>query len=975
MAEADHRVQHLLSLPPAMAADFERVTGLDGEQWVAAADPPGGKLGSGGGVAHLLVEGWRRTGEGVSFERWLCDGPQKVLLMAGGESRRLPAYAAEGKLMMPLPVMRWAVGQRLGQTLLDELAPLCREVLLRAGRHYRVAVASGDVLLRFDPPASGWPEADVLGLGMWVRPEMARYFGVFFSPRRDARRWSFLLQKPEPSRIRELAEDYFYLVDSGLWLLSGEAVRVLMAKCGWDGEAGCFFEGRARPYELYAGMGLALGDQPACPDSDVGGVLTAAVMPLSGAGFYHLGSSRQMIESVSELQNLQLDQTLLGVVAAQPHPDQFVLNSVFEYPRRLDKNHTLWVESSHVPAGWKLEHDHVITGVPRNGWQLKLPAGACLDFVPVGEALWCVRFYGMDDGFRGELGCEDTIWMGRPAVEWFKERGIGWEEAGLAPLTDLQSAKLFPVLAEDELAEGFVQWMLGPLQEAGQERDLWRARWLECERLSAAEIGERFCPLRRMRQRRGYLAEVLPGMAVKARRSPFYRLDLEDTAAFWVEHGVAGLPEPRETAHEAVVAMHKRMFRSAVMHLRGEEAAALREEEGAFGVLREAILGALQAHPVMPRATLLEDQIVWGRSPVRIDLAGGWTDTPPYCLEHGGRVVNVAISLNGQQPVQVFARLCEVPEIVVRSIDLGVETRLRSYEELADYAQPGSGFALAKAALAVCGFLPQFHAAGGYGSLERDLEVFGGGLEISMLAAVPKGSGLGTSSILGATLLGVLSEVCGFGWEHGEIYRRTIAVEQLLTTGGGWQDQIGGVAHGAKLIETLPGLDQNARLRWAPERVLTEAIADGRVLLFYTGLTRMAKNLLHEVVRKMFLNSRDPLWTLREIGNNALAAHHALQSGSWQELVQCASESWRLKKKLDAGSSTPELERIIAGVRDWTVAEMLPGAGGGGYIVFFTKDAEAGRRLREELTSNPPNRRARFVDFAVDREGLRVTRS
>ena len=50
------------------------------------------------------------------------------------------------------------------------------------------------------------------------------------------------------------------------------------------------------------------------------------------------------------------------------------------------------------------------------------------------------------------------------------------------------------------------------------------------------------------------------------------------------------------------------------------------------------------------------DQIVWARSPVRLDLAGGWTDTPPYTNRYGGAVVNVAVDLNGQSPIQVFVR-------------------------------------------------------------------------------------------------------------------------------------------------------------------------------------------------------------------------------------------------------------------------------------------------------------------------------
>ena len=55
-----------------------------------------------------------------------------------------------------------------------------------------------------------------------------------------------------------------------------------------------------------------------------------------------------------------------------------------------------------------------------------------------------------------------------------------------------------------------------------------------------------------------------------------------------------------------------------------------------------------------PHLSVYADQIVWGRSPVRIDIAGGWTDTPPFCLMEGGNVVNLAINLNGQPPQQTY---------------------------------------------------------------------------------------------------------------------------------------------------------------------------------------------------------------------------------------------------------------------------------------------------------------------------------
>ena len=95
------------------------------------------------------------------------------------------------------------------------------------------------------------------------------------------------------------------------------------------------------------------------------------------------------------------------------------------------------------------------------------------------------------------------------------------------------------------------------------------------------------------------------------------------------------------------------------------------------------------------------DQIVWGRSPVRIDLAGGWTDTPPYCLYAGGNVVNVAIELNGQPPLQVYIKPSDTHKIILRSIDLGAMEVISSWDELRDYNKVGSPFSIPKAALAL----------------------------------------------------------------------------------------------------------------------------------------------------------------------------------------------------------------------------------------------------------------------------------
>ncbi|MGC4074823.1 MAG: hypothetical protein QM760_20445 [Nibricoccus sp.] len=116
---------------------------------------------------------------------------------------------------------------------------------------------------------------------------------------------------------------------------------------------------------------------------------------------------------------------------------------------------------------------------------------------------------------------------------------------------------------------------------------------------------------------------------------------------------------------------------------------------------------------------------------------------------------------------------------------------MNTYEELADFRNPRGHFSLPKAALAMAGFLPEFFAGKPYRTLRAQLTKLGGGLEISLLSAVPKGSGLGTSSILAATILGALNRACGLGWDEIDLYNRVLGVERLLTTGGGWQDQAG----------------------------------------------------------------------------------------------------------------------------------------------------------------------------------------
>lgn len=952
-----------------MAEAFDTLSCRTRPEWFASYDPAGHPLGSGGGTAQLLASAWRATGAGQSFSAWL-QASRKLILHAGGQTRRLPAYAPTGKLLMPIPVFRWARGQRLDQTLLDLQWPDYQRVLAHAGPGAVAMITSGDVLLRFGRDLPAFPDVDVLGLGMWVAPETAQHFGVFCSPRDRQTELAFFLQKPSAAKIRELAEDYLCLVDTGMWLLSERAVNVLMQRCGWEPAKSQFAGGMPDSYELYAQFGLALGRLATVQDPEVAG-LSCAVVPLPDAEFYHFGTNAQMIESVAALQNLVLDGSKVGRTGARQQPDQVTQNSLFRASLRREENHSFWVENSWIPATWQLSSEHVLTGVPTNDWSLRLAPGDCLDFVPVGEQDLCVRTYGFHDPFKGNLGDPDTRWFGRPAAAWFTSRGISFAEAGLDPQVDIQRAALFPQISPKQLDAAFVSWLIS---EKPESRPDFAKRWLALPRLSAQQLGEQV-NLNRLFQQRSQLRQAtLAPMLKNFRWSVFFRLDLESTARAFAAGNEPVPPLEFSDADDPMQRVHDQMFRSAVLrHRRAADWAQY--EANAFQRLRDLIAHDAQLSPARPRRQVLEDQIVWARSPVRFDLAGGWTDTPPYCIEHGGKVLNVAADLNGQPPIQVFARLSERPELVLRSIDLGVEERVRTYAELDTFARPDSAFALAKAAFALAGFLPRFHAEGGFSSLEAQLRDFGGGVELSLLSAVPKGSGLGTSSILAATVLAALSDLCGLNWDRHVLFTRTLALEQMLTTGGGWQDQAGAIFRGIKLVETEPGLQQKPSLRWLPQHLFDHTRANRSILLYYTGITRLAKNILAEIVRGIFLNSPVHLGIIADIGANADFAGAALQQCDYDLLQAAIRNSWSLNQRLDAGTNPPAVQGILEAVSDYLGGAKLLGAGGGGYLLMLAKDEQAAARVRQTLTERPPNARARFVDFTVSETGLVVTRS
>ncbi len=947
-------MQALLSLPPAAVrlglADLPRVDFAD-------SDPPGRQLGSGGGTAHLLARALHALAPDATLAEWLAASP-KLVVHASGQSRRLPAYAPEGKSRLPVPPVAGAVGQTPGQTLVDVQLDDFARLLRAAPPSYRVAVACGDTLVRLPGALPRIPEADVLVVGIPSSPEEASGHGVLFSRDPAAGAIEFFLQKPSPARIAELAAEFPFSLDSGLWLFSERAIRVLLAKCGWDDATRSFPGGVPLPYDLYDRFGTALGRNPAAPDPDIG-ALSSAVLALPDGRFYHFGTNRSVLHSVAELVHPAGERRAFGHDSDAGAPaDRFLLHA--DAPAVPASVRPLWIENACVPPSWTLEGEHVLTGLPPNAWSVSLPRGACVDAVPFAPApLEALRVYGFDDAFKGALSDPATRYLGRPFPEWLRARSLSFEEAGLDPAADLQDAPLFPLLDWSDPAAGAVlRWMAADPAEVDG-----RARWLAAPRVSATDLVQRGDLAPRAARRAAFLRAGADALGPAGWARDALRLDLADYAAS-VRAGA--LPEPPAVPADAppLARVHDAMFRAALSD---------GAPDPAFAALRDLLVSDLALSPVRPERDLLDNQIVWGRAPARLDLAGGWSDTPPYCLEHGGRVVNVAVDLNGQPPIQAFATVRPEPNLVLHSIDLGLTETISTYEELCSPSALGP-FSIPRAALRLAGFDPRF-ASGAAPTLAEQLRrTMGGGIELSTLCAIPKGSGLGTSSILSATLLGVLGEMCSLRWSARDLFARTTVLEQLLTSGGGWQDQLGGVLPGAKIAATAPGLRQDPDVRYLPEGLLDDLFRSGRALLYYTGLTRVARSILAEIVRSLFLGDRRTLSLIADIACNAGFAADAIQRADEDALCEALRRSWRLNCDLDSGTCPPVLVPVISAFERHGAAFKLLGAGGGGYLLAVAPDPAAAAAIREDLLRAAPNPGARFVSPSLSR-GLQITRS
>ncbi len=747
------------------------------------------------------------------------------------------------------------------------------------------------------------------------------------------------------------------------------------------------------------------------------GISFQALVAESGE-FAHLGTTREYISMLTGNSPIARHYGLINNAQSFiEHPEQnseaIAINSFLAGNGRADTG--VVIEHSELRGNWHLEEGAFCSAL-RSISGLHLQKNMVFQEITLRASSSDARrfvftLFGVDDPIKAHYTSTEATFSNRPWDVFFQISGLHPEEIwpGL-PENErtLWKARLFPILNEEDWPE-IVLWLQYPNPPSSTNL----RRWFQQERLSFADIQTQadteaefqwqrdlkhkmdllLIESTLLEKRDTCLQAVLKRCVRENRYDVFPTFDniaavsppegtsrvfsnIADTLAAFAgtRAGLRSGPARNTAWKKAFDLLEAGDYASAVQKMAIERhkwltspeflMRAARHYEGAAQIIirknvETALVNRTSCDPP-PIGTWISIDC-----PARIDLAGGWSDTPPITYEHGGLVVNTAIQVNQQKPIGVKVRRIEEPVIKI-VYDDNPPVVCHTLSDMADYTQPLAPGALCKATLLTMEIISLNQPK----PLQQHFLELGGGVEIHTRSNLPTGSGLGTSSILAGGLIVALGRAYGFHYEKQSIIHAVLKLEQLLTTGGGWQDQVGGLPGGIKTSHSpasLPLTVETNVLNLPNDFIQT---LNNHLLLIYTGRTRLARNLLQDVIRRWYARIPEVVQLVNELTENAERCSHALHNQDLEKLGQAINCYWDQKKRIAGGVEPPHVTRMMADLKPYCLGMSLTGAGGGGFMVVLTNKPNQQSELQAVLDKYKDTYSLRLHDVAIDMEGM-----
>jgi D-glycero-alpha-D-manno-heptose-7-phosphate kinase len=319
------------------------------------------------------------------------------------------------------------------------------------------------------------------------------------------------------------------------------------------------------------------------------------------------------------------------------------------------------------------------------------------------------------------------------------------------------------------------------------------------------------------------------------------------------------------------------------------------------------------------------------RSPLRITLGGGGTDVPSYYSEHEGFLIAAAID----KYVYITIHHAFVDELIVK---YSVLERVTALEDL---KHP-----IVREALKL-------------------MEISGRALEITSMADIPAGTGLGSSGSFTTALLKALFAHVRHLVHPEELAERACEIEiDRLREPIGKQDQYIAAYGGVTCFR----FNRDGRVDAWPARLSTETMynLEDNLLLFFTGYSRSASSILQDQDKKTKQHDPDMVANLhyvKQLGHRSL---EALEDGDLTGFGRLMHEHWMHKKRRSSGMSNPAIDEWYdLAMENGAVGGKLIGAGGGGFLMFYAEDKA---RLRHAMMQAGLSE----VRFRFDFEGTKI---
>lgn len=930
-------------------------------------DPDGLRVGSGGATFNVMRY--------IASCEPGVENPFKnkriLVIHSGGDSKRVPQYSAVGKLFSPVPR---ELPDGRGSTLFDEFMIVMSGVPSRFKEG--MLVLSGDVLLLFNPLQIDDIFHGAAAISIKEPVETGKNHGVFLNDGSDY--VGQFLHKQSEEHLREVgavnSQGYVDL-DTGAVLFDSDLLMALFGLISTRGVVdsakfsefvnevskisfyGDFLyplakEATLENYYKEAAEGVINDRLLSCRKKiwDAIHDFSMKLICLSPAEFIHFGTTRElhalMTKNVEDYGFLDWRKQVVSTgcegLAFAAHNAYIGHAAKIASDAYIENSYCLGttvVESGAIVSGLHLENSFVGANSVWHGLKLK-------------DGRFVVRVYGINDNPKGKLE-KGTSFLSTTLSDFVTKNGI--DESELWSSEDsvdnygyLWFARLYPVTGTSKEAADFAEIITRMAYGTASDDEV--QRWKEADRESLYSSFNKADTLYGNEFERELESRILANKFIsEIKKGQYYENALE-------VFGNRGLTESifnelMKDAEASDYSIRIRIYYAVSRYMKKKRLSLGgfsydQIESKCFDGILKMIYDDAITHLPSAEGLRISKEEVKVALPVRVNWGGGWTDTPPHCNERGGVVLNAAIKLNGIYPVQVTVKKLAELHVEFESQDIGVSGVAESIEEIRDCHNPYDFFALHKAALIACGIIP----------LEGDLKLsdilakLGGGIYIStQVVGIPKGSGLGTSSILSAACCKALFEFLGKDLSNDQISDIVLCMEQIMSTGGGWQDQVGGLTNGIKFIRSNPGVRQELNVEQVVMSDDTLNELKERFALIYTGQRRLARNLLRDVVGNYIGARPESVKALERMCELSVLMKFELERGNIDNFAKLLDEHWEVSKQLDKGSTNTCIDQIFMVIEDLIDAKFISGAGGGGFLQVIMKKGVKREELKNRL--------------------------